>query len=91
MVVVSSVRIANELGRGDAEATKFSIKVLILTSLAIGVSFTVICLAFGHNIGYLFTNDVAVASTVTDLSFLLAVSVLLNSIYPVLSGYSSIN
>ncbi|KAL8467715.1 hypothetical protein ACS0TY_031094 [Phlomoides rotata] len=80
------VRIANELGRGDAKATKFSIKVLILTSVLIGVFFTVICLAFGHNIGYLFTNDVAVASAVSDLSFLLGVSVLLNSIYPVLSG-----
>ncbi|KAK6127101.1 hypothetical protein DH2020_039164 [Rehmannia glutinosa] len=80
------VRIANELGRGDAKATKFSINVLITTSVVIGVFFTILCLVFGHNIGYLFTNDVEVASTVSDLSLLLAISVLLNSIYPVLSG-----
>ncbi|GFQ05188.1 protein transparent testa 12 [Phtheirospermum japonicum] len=80
------VRIANELGRGDAKATKFSIKVLITTSVVIGIFFTIICLVFGHNIGYLFTNDVEVAKTVSDLSLLLAISVLLNSIYPVLSG-----
>ncbi|KAL0346085.1 UNVERIFIED_CONTAM: protein DETOXIFICATION 24 [Sesamum radiatum] len=80
------VRIANELGRGDAKATKFSIKVLITTSVVIGVFFTILCLVFGHNIGYLFTNDVEVAESVSNLSVLLAISVLLNSIYPVLSG-----
>ncbi|CAA2983893.1 DETOXIFICATION 24-like [Olea europaea subsp. europaea] len=80
------VRIANELGRGDAKATKFSIKVLITTSIVIGVFFTVICLVFGNKLGYFFTNDVEVAKTVSDLSLLLAISVLLNSIYPVLSG-----
>ncbi|XP_022866500.1 protein DETOXIFICATION 24-like [Olea europaea var. sylvestris] len=80
------VRIANELGRGDAKATKFSIKVLITTSIVIGVFFTIICSVFGNKLGYLFTNDVEVAKTVSDLSILLAISVLLNSIYPVLSG-----
>ncbi|GFP93465.1 protein transparent testa 12, partial [Phtheirospermum japonicum] len=83
---VACIRIANELGQGDAKATKFSIKVLITTSVVIGVFFTIICFVFGHNIGYLFTNDVKVAKTVSDLSLLLAISVLLNSIYPVLSG-----
>ncbi|KAL7093041.1 hypothetical protein ACP275_11G018400 [Erythranthe tilingii] len=80
------VRIANELGRGDAKAVRYSIKVLITTSVVIGIIFTILCLVFGNQIGYLFTNDVEVANTVSDLSFLLAVSVLLNSIYPVLSG-----
>ncbi|XP_051141584.1 protein DETOXIFICATION 24-like [Andrographis paniculata] len=80
------VRIANELGRGDSKATKFSIKVLITTSVVIGVFFTSLCLAFGRNIGYFFTNDVEVANAVSDLSHLLSISVLLNSIYPVLSG-----
>lgn len=81
-----SVRIANELGRGDAKTVRFSIKVLISTSIVIGVFFTIICLVFGNSIGYLFTSDVAVAKTVSKLSVLLAISVLLNSIYPVLSG-----
>ncbi|KAG8367763.1 hypothetical protein BUALT_Bualt16G0106600 [Buddleja alternifolia] len=80
------VRIANELGRGDAKATRFSIKVLIITSVVIGVFFTIICLVLGNTLGFLFTNDVEVANTVSSLSLLLAISVLLNSIYPVLSG-----
>lgn len=80
------VRIANELGRGDAKAARFSIKVLVSTSLIIGVVFFVLCLVFGSKIGYLFTNEQEVADSVADLSLLLSFSVLLNSIYPVLSG-----
>ncbi|KAL3632649.1 hypothetical protein CASFOL_025633 [Castilleja foliolosa] len=81
-----SVRVANELGKGDAKATKFSIKVLISTSVVIGILFWIICLVFGNKLGYLFTNDVEVAEGVSDLSVLLAFSVLFTEIYPVLSG-----
>ncbi|KAJ9565475.1 hypothetical protein OSB04_001441 [Centaurea solstitialis] len=80
------VRVANELGRGNAKVAKFSIKVLLGTSIAIGVFFFVLCLAFRKKLAYLFTNDERVADTVSDLSLLLSFSVLLNSIYPVLSG-----
>lgn len=80
------VRIANELGRGDAKAARFSIKVLVGTSVIIGVIFWILCLVFGNKLGYLFTNEKEVADAVSDLSLLLSFSVLLNSIYPVLSG-----
>ncbi|XP_031097201.1 protein DETOXIFICATION 25-like isoform X1 [Ipomoea triloba] len=80
------VRVANELGRGDAKATKFSIKVTLTTSVLIGLFFWALCLAFGNQIGYLFTNEKEVADAVADLSVLNAFSILLNSIYPVLSG-----
>ncbi|KAL8260228.1 hypothetical protein R6Q59_028181 [Mikania micrantha] len=80
------VRVANELGRGNAKAVKFSIKVLLGTSIVIGTFFFVICLMFGRKIAYAFTDDKRVADTVSELSILLSFSVLLNSIYPVLSG-----
>ncbi|XP_076950346.1 protein DETOXIFICATION 24-like [Bidens hawaiensis] len=80
------VRVANELGRGNAKAVRFSIQVLLGTSIAIGLSFFVLCLAFGKKLAYVFTDDDRVADTVSDLSLLLSFSVLLNSIYPVLSG-----
>ncbi|CAI9094789.1 OLC1v1030583C1 [Oldenlandia corymbosa var. corymbosa] len=80
------VRVANELGRGDAKAVKFSIKVLLSISISIGLVFWIICLIFGSKIGYLFSDEQEVAAGVSDLSVLLATSVLLNSIYPVLSG-----
>ncbi|KAL3637050.1 hypothetical protein CASFOL_019349 [Castilleja foliolosa] len=80
------VRIANELGRGDAKAARFSIKVLMSSSFSIGLFFSIICFVFSHKIGYLFTNEEEVARTVSDLSLLLAFTVLLGSIYPVFSG-----
>ncbi|KAK4404655.1 Retrovirus-related Pol polyprotein from transposon TNT 1-94 [Sesamum angolense] len=82
----ATVRVANELGKGDAKATKFSIKVLISTSVMIGLLFCILCLVFGNKLGYFFTNEEEVAQTVSDLSLLLAFAVLLTSIYPVLSG-----
>ncbi|KAJ0736846.1 putative multi antimicrobial extrusion protein [Helianthus annuus] len=85
-IVFCSVRVANELGRGNAKAAKFSIKVLLGTSIAIGVFFFVLSLIFGRKLAYLFTDDERVADTVSDLSLLLSLSILLNSIYPVLSG-----
>ncbi|KAK0601459.1 hypothetical protein LWI29_024440 [Acer saccharum] len=81
-----SVRVANELGRGNDKAAKFSIKVVISTSICIGVFFWIICLVFGHKIGFLFTSDEEVAKSVSSLSVLLAFSVLMNSIQTVLTG-----
>ncbi|KAH7853529.1 hypothetical protein Vadar_003636 [Vaccinium darrowii] len=81
-----SVRVANELGRGDAKAVKFSIKVIMSTSVVLGSVFFILCLIFGRNIGYLFTTNEEVAETVAELSVLLAFTMLFNSIQPVLSG-----
>ncbi|XVF42693.1 hypothetical protein PTKIN_Ptkin01aG0385000 [Pterospermum kingtungense] len=82
----ASVRVSNELGNANAKAAKFSIKVIICTSITIGVFFWVLCLSFGHQIGYLFTTDKEVVESVADLSVLLSFSVLLNSVQSVLSG-----
>ncbi|KAJ9563899.1 hypothetical protein OSB04_009059 [Centaurea solstitialis] len=85
-LAAACVRVANELGAGNAKAIKFSIKVVLGTSIAIGVLFFVLCLVFGKQLAYMFTDDERVADLVSDLSLLLAFSNLLNSIYPVLSG-----
>ena len=81
-----SVRISNELGRGNAKAAKFSIKVVLSTSIFIGVFFWILCLVFGHDIAYLFTSDEEVVEMVSSLSVLLAFSILLNSVQSVLTG-----
>ncbi|GFP82097.1 protein transparent testa 12 [Phtheirospermum japonicum] len=53
---------------------------------SIGLFFSIICLVFSKKIGYLFTGEEEVTRSVSDLSLLLAFTVLLGSIYPVLSG-----
>ncbi|KAJ4970563.1 hypothetical protein NE237_003662 [Protea cynaroides] len=80
------VRVANELGSGDAKAAKFAIKINLCTSLSLGVIFSVLFLVFGHFLSYIFTSSTEVAKVVSSLSVLLALSVLLNSVQPVLSG-----
>jgi len=87
-----SVRVANELGAGSAKRAKFAIVNVVLTSLTIGCVLFVLFLLFRGRIGYVFTNSSKVIRAIADLSPLLAFSILLNSVQPVLSGASvSIN
>lgn len=83
---LSSVRVSNELGKGDAAAAKFSVKVITSTSVGLGVLAWILCFVFGNKIAYLFTSDEEVVEAVSNLTVLLSVSVFLNSIQPVLSG-----
>lgn len=85
-LAASGVRVSNELGRGDAKAAKFSVKVAIATTTVIGFFFSLICLVFSHKLAHLFTSNDEVIESVTSLSVLLAFSVLLNGFQAVLSG-----
>ncbi|KAI3457220.1 hypothetical protein Pfo_013883 [Paulownia fortunei] len=85
-MAAASVRIANELGSGNSKAAKFSIATIVITSFTIGFVLFVFFLFFRGRIAYLFTESHDVASLVSHLSPLLAFSILLNSVQPVLSG-----
>lgn len=80
------VRVANELGAGSARRAKFAIYNVVITSFAIGLVLFVLFLFFRGSLAYIFTDSQAVAGAVADLSPLLAFSILLNSVQPVLSG-----
>ncbi|KAL0453325.1 UNVERIFIED_CONTAM: protein DETOXIFICATION 21 [Sesamum latifolium] len=82
----ASVRVANELGKGDSKAAKFSIVNIVLTSFSIGFLLFVFFMFFRERLAYIFTKDHNVAAAVAHLSPLLAFSILLNSVQPVLSG-----
>ncbi|KAJ7966694.1 Protein DETOXIFICATION [Quillaja saponaria] len=81
-----SVRVSNELGAGNARLAKFSVGVVSITSVAIGVVAMAVVLATRDYFPYLFTNSVPVAEETTKLGVLLSFTVLLNSLQPVLSG-----
>ncbi|XP_059668214.1 protein DETOXIFICATION 21-like [Cornus florida] len=85
-LAAAGVRVSNELGRGSSAAAKFSIVNVVITSLAIGSVLFIFFLFFRGHLAYIFTTDEDVASAVADLSPLLALSILLNSVQPVLSG-----
>ncbi|XP_057973022.1 protein DETOXIFICATION 33 isoform X2 [Malania oleifera] len=81
-----SVRVSNELGAGNPRAAKFAVVVVSVTSVAIGLICMVVVFATRDVFPYLFTNSTAVAKETTKLATLLGVTVLLNSLQPVLSG-----
>ncbi|XP_058079492.1 protein DETOXIFICATION 21-like isoform X2 [Magnolia sinica] len=85
-LAAASVRVSNELGRGNAKAAKFSVIVTVATSLSIGLVLFTMFMLFRGKISYVFTNSPEVSRAVAYLSPLLSFSILLNSVQPVLSG-----
>ncbi|TKY57755.1 TRANSPARENT TESTA protein 12 [Spatholobus suberectus] len=81
-----SVRVSNELGAGDFKAARFAVWVVSITSVSIGVVVMIVVLATRDYFPYLFTTSIAVAKETTKLAILLAITALLNSLQPVLSG-----
>ncbi|KAF8091200.1 hypothetical protein N665_0451s0013 [Sinapis alba] len=82
----TGVRVANELGAGNGKGARFATIVSVTQSLIIGLFFGVIIMLFHNRIAWIFSSSEAVLVAVNKLSILLAFTVLLNSIQPVLSG-----
>ncbi|KAK9740570.1 hypothetical protein RND81_03G045300 [Saponaria officinalis] len=81
-----SVRVSNELGAGNYRQAKISVTVVSITSVAIGFLAFLVVLATRDTFPHLFTSSEAVAKETTRISIVLAFTVLLNSLQPVLSG-----
>ncbi|KAI3992906.1 hypothetical protein MKX01_034256 [Papaver californicum] len=82
----SGVRVACELGAGNGKAAKFAMKVSLVTSIAVGFFFWLIIMVFNKNLAMIFTPTATVVGAVNEFAALLAFTVLLNCIQPVLSG-----
>ncbi|KAL0789094.1 hypothetical protein Bca101_005340 [Brassica carinata] len=80
------VRVANELGAGNGRGARFATIVSVTQSLIIGLFFWVIIMLFHNQIAWIFSSSEEVLMAVNKLSILLAFTVLLNSVQPVLSG-----
>ncbi|KAL5540151.1 hypothetical protein UlMin_044030 [Ulmus minor] len=84
--VAASVRVSNELGAGNPKVAKFSVFVVTGSSILISTIFSAIVLIFRVGLSKLFTSDDNVITAVSTLTPLLAISVFLNGIQPILSG-----
>jgi len=80
------VRVANELGAGNGKGAKFATTVSVVTSVVIGLFFWMLILILHDKFGYIFSNSKPVLEEVNNLSLLLAFTILLNSVQPILSG-----
>ncbi|XP_057460568.1 protein DETOXIFICATION 41-like [Actinidia eriantha] len=86
LAAAASVRVSNELGAEHPMVAKFSVLVVNGTSILISIFFSAIVLIFKVELSKLFTSDSEVIAAVSDLTPLLAISVFLNGIQPILSG-----
>ncbi|PIA51984.1 hypothetical protein AQUCO_01000095v1 [Aquilegia coerulea] len=82
----TGVRVANELGAGNGKAAKFATIVSAVTSLIVGLVFWFVIIVFRNQVALIFTASPLVLTAVNKLSVILAFTILLNSIQPVLSG-----
>ncbi|KAA8546748.1 hypothetical protein F0562_003177 [Nyssa sinensis] len=82
----AGVRVANELGAGNGKGAKFAMVVSVMTSVVVGLFFWLLIMIFHNEIVLIFTSSKPVLDAVNKLSVLLAFTILLNSVQPVLSG-----
>ncbi|CAI0470299.1 unnamed protein product [Linum tenue] len=81
-----SVRVSNELGSGHPRATKYSVIVTCTESLLIGIFSAGVILATREDFAVIFTDSNEMKKAVADLAYLLGITMILNSIQPVISG-----
>ncbi|KAI3451201.1 hypothetical protein Pfo_007866 [Paulownia fortunei] len=81
----TGVRVANELGAGNGKGAKFAALVSVSESIVIGLFFWLIIMFFNNEIALLFTSSKPVLEEFSKLSILLAFTILLNSVQPILS------
>ncbi|XP_077215231.1 protein DETOXIFICATION 33-like [Tasmannia lanceolata] len=81
-----SVRVSNELGAGNPQTAKFAVMVVSATSISLGFVCMAVLLITRNDFPLLFTSSSVVAKEVTKLSSLLAFTMVLNGLQPVLSG-----
>ncbi|KAK4571512.1 hypothetical protein RGQ29_030086 [Quercus rubra] len=81
-----SVRVSNELGLGHPRAAKYSVYVTVFQSLLIGIFFMVVILITKDYFAVIFTSSTELQEAVSRLAILLGVTMVLNSVQPVISG-----
>lgn len=80
------VRVANELGAANGQGAKFATIVSTTTSFLISLFASLLALIFHDKLAMIFSSSQAVIDAVDGISILLALTILLNGIQPVLSG-----
>ncbi|TYG46288.1 hypothetical protein ES288_D11G245100v1 [Gossypium darwinii] len=82
----AGIGVANELGAGNGKGAKFATIVSVVTSVIIGIFFWLLIMIFHDKFALIFSTSQPVLEAVSKLSLLLAFTILLNSVQPILSG-----
>lgn len=77
---------SNELGADHPRTAKFSVVVVVISSFVIGIILSLALIISRKQYPAAFTNSKDVKNIVYTLTPLLAVSIIVNNVQPVLSG-----
>ncbi|GJN15419.1 hypothetical protein PR202_gb02332 [Eleusine coracana subsp. coracana] len=80
------VRVSNELGSGRPRAAMYAVFVVVAEALLIGLVCMALILIFRNDFSIIFTNDVNLRHAVSKIAGLLGLTMVINSVQPVLSG-----
>ncbi|XP_054807212.1 protein DETOXIFICATION 35-like isoform X2 [Prosopis cineraria] len=80
------VRVSNELGMGHPRTAKYSVYVTVTESLLLGILFMAVVLIARKYIALPFTTSATLQEAVASLAYLLAITMLLNSVQQSISG-----
>ncbi|XP_048426950.1 protein DETOXIFICATION 35-like [Pyrus x bretschneideri] len=81
-----SVCVSNELGLRRPRAVKYAVYVTVSQSLLLGLLFMIIILITKDDFAVIFTSDKELQQAVAKLAYLLGITMVLNSVQPVISG-----
>ncbi|TQD82956.1 hypothetical protein C1H46_031466 [Malus baccata] len=81
-----SVRVSNELGLGRPRTAKYAVYVTVGQSLLFGIICMILILITKDYFAVLFTTSKELQHSVSNLAVLLGVTMILNSVQPVISG-----
>ncbi|GFY90262.1 MATE efflux family protein [Actinidia rufa] len=81
-----SVRVSNELGSKNPRAAKYSVFVTVAESLLIGIFCMCVIMSTRNHFAVIFTDSKEMQKAVAHLAYLLAITMVLNSVQPVISG-----
>ncbi|KAK2653941.1 hypothetical protein Ddye_013797 [Dipteronia dyeriana] len=84
----SSVRVSNEFGLGHPRAAKYSVITIVCESFVIGLFFMVVILLTRNQFAVIFTNIKQLRTAVAKLAYLLGITMFLNSVQPIMSGFT---
>uniref|UniRef100_A0A7N0ZU41 Protein DETOXIFICATION n=1 Tax=Kalanchoe fedtschenkoi TaxID=63787 RepID=A0A7N0ZU41_KALFE len=84
-----SVRVSNELGAARPRTAKFSVVVVAIESILIGLVLSLALILTRNDYPSLFTDSHEVQRLVKKLTPMLAVCIIINSLQPVLSGVAN--
>ncbi|PKA65958.1 Protein transparent TESTA 12 [Apostasia shenzhenica] len=84
--VAVSVRVSNELGSSHPKEAKFAVVIAVLQSALLGLILMAVVIGGRTYLPVFFTDDPEVVREASKLGYLLGITILINSVQPVLSG-----